>query len=112
MPRRERTFRRSSWRLKSRCLIQGPNGRREISMEEFLTGVNTTDLEAEELLCAIVVPVPQARREASFRRVARTVVDIALVSAAVSLTADAGTITGGAHCAGFRGAGSGSREGR
>lgn len=80
--------------LEARCLIQGPNGRREISMEEFLTGVNRTDLEAEELLCAIVVPVPQARREASFRRVARTVVDIALVSAAVSLTADAGTITG------------------
>ena len=62
-------------------------------MEDFLTGVNTTALEAEELLCAIVVPVPRARREASYRRVARTVVDIALVSAAVSLTADAGTIT-------------------
>ena len=79
--------------LESHCLIQGPNGRREVSMEDFLTGVNTTDLGAEELLCTIVVPVPQARREASYRRVARTVVDIALVSAAVSLTADAGTVT-------------------
>ena len=79
--------------LESRCLIQGPNGQREISMEDFLTGVNRTALGAEELLCAIVVPVPRARREASYRRVARTVVDIALVSAAVSLTADAGTIT-------------------
>ena len=79
--------------LESRCQIQGSNGRREISMEEFLTGVNRTDLGPEELLCAIVVPVPQARREASYRRVARTVVDIALVSAAVSLTADAGAVT-------------------
>ena len=80
--------------LESRCLIEGPNGRREMSMEDFLTGVNRTALGAEELLSAIVVPVPQARREACYRRVARTVVDIALVSAAVSLTADAGTITG------------------
>ncbi len=79
--------------LDARCLIQGPNGRREVSMEDFLTGVNRTDLGAEELLCAIVVPVPQTKREASYRRVARTVVDIALVSAAVSLTTDGSTIT-------------------
>ena len=79
--------------LESRCLIEGPNGRREIPMEDFLTGVNRTALREEELLRAIVVPVPQARREASYRRVARTVVDIALVSAAVSLTADAGIVT-------------------
>lgn len=79
--------------LEARCLIQGSNGRREVSMEDFLTGVNRTDLGAEELLCAIVVPIPQARREASYRRVARTVVDIALVSAAVSLTTDGGTVT-------------------
>ena len=78
--------------LEARCLIEGPNGRREISMENFLTGVNRTALDGQELLRAIVVPVPQARREASYRRVARTVVDIALVSAAASLTADAGTI--------------------
>ncbi len=79
--------------LESRCLIQGANGRREVPMETFLAGVNTTNLEAEELLCAIVVPTPSARREASYRRVARTVVDIALVSAAVSLTVDAGSVT-------------------
>ncbi len=79
--------------LEARCLIRGPKGRREVSMEDFLTGVNRTDLGEEELLCAIVVPVPQGEREASYRRVARTVVDIALVSAAVSLTADGGAIT-------------------
>ncbi len=80
--------------LEARCLIHGHEGQRSIPMEDFLVGVNRTNLVADELLSAIVVPLPQARREASYRRVARTVVDIALVSAAVSLTVTEGALTG------------------
>ena len=67
---------------------------RTLPMEDFFTGVNQTALRGEELLHAIVVPVPEERREASYRRVARTVVDIALVSAAVSVTETDGRVSG------------------
>ena len=62
-------------------------------MEDFFTGVNRTVLRGEELLYRINVPVPDERREASYKRVARTVVDIALVSAAVSVTESEGRIS-------------------
>ena len=79
--------------LDARAIIVGTHGTREVPMERFFTGVNRTVLEGEELLHAIVVPVPGDRREASYRRVARTVVDIALVSAAVSVTESEGRVS-------------------
>lgn len=79
--------------LDARAVIVGAGGGREVPMEQFFTGVNRTVLQGEELLYRIVVPVPADRREASYRRVARTVVDIALVSAAVSVTETGGTVS-------------------
>ena len=79
--------------LDASAVIQGAGSERELPMEQFFSGVNRTALKGEELLCAIVVPVPGDRREASYRRVARTVVDIALVSAAVSVTQSGGTVS-------------------
>lgn len=79
--------------LDARAVIQGSGGRREVPMEKFFTGVNRTALRGEELLRQIVVPVPGDRREASYKRVARTVVDIALVSAAVSVTVAGGIVS-------------------
>ena len=79
--------------LDARAVLAGTKGRRAVPMESFFTGVNRTVLSGEELLCSIVVPVPEERREASYRRVARTVVDIALVSAAVSVTEADGVIS-------------------
>ena len=79
--------------LNASAVIWGAGGVRTLAMENFFTGVNRTDLRGEELLYCIVVPVPEERREASYKRVARTVVDIALVSAAVSLTETDGRIS-------------------
>ena len=73
--------------------IVGIEGERSIPMEDFFLGVNKTALSNEELLAEITVPVPASRREACYTRVARTVVDIALVSSAVSVTADDGIIS-------------------
>ena len=73
--------------------ILGPEGERELPLEDFFRGVNETALEDDEMLTAVTVPIPSQRREASYRRVARTVVDIALVGSAVALTADGGDIT-------------------
>ena len=78
--------------LDASAIILGIQGRRKVPMESFFTGVNRTVLEGEELLYEIIVPVPEERREASYKRVARTVVDIALVSAAVSVTEVEGRI--------------------
>ena len=79
--------------LDASAVILGSGGRREVPMEKFFTGVNRTVLQGEELLYQIVVPVPEDRREASYKRVARTVVDIALVSAAVSVTETGGRVS-------------------
>ena len=79
--------------LNASAVIRGSGGTRTLPMEDFFTGVNRTDLRGEELLYRIVVPVPEERREASYRRVARTVVDIALVSAAVSVTETDGRVS-------------------
>lgn len=79
--------------LDARAVILGAAGTREVPMEGFFVGVNRTVLRNEELLLRMVVPLPAERREASYKRVARTVVDIALVSAAVSVTEAAGRIT-------------------
>ena len=79
--------------LDASAVILGAGGRREVPMEKFFAGVNRTILQGEELLYRIVVPVPEDRREASYKRVARTVVDIALVSAAVSVTETGGRVS-------------------
>ncbi len=79
--------------LDAKAVIRTFEGQGDVPMEEFFTGVNRTVLDGEALLTAIVVPLPAARRAASYRRVARTVVDIALVSSAVSVTVAEGVIT-------------------
>ncbi len=76
--------------LDSEAKILSASGERTVPMERFFQGVNKTALKDDEILVEIKVPLPSSRREASYRRVARTVVDIALVSSSVSLTADDG----------------------
>lgn len=79
--------------LDARVEILSLSGRRTVAMEDFFQGPNRTALNDDEILVEIRVPVPSSAREASYRRVSRTVVDIALAGAAVSVTADAaGTI--------------------
>jgi carbon-monoxide dehydrogenase medium subunit len=78
--------------LDSIARIRGNVGERSVPMERFFRGVNETALEGEEMLVEVAVPVPAERREACYQRVARTVVDIALVSAAVSVTATDGHV--------------------
>ena len=80
--------------LDASAVILGGKGIRNVPMENFFAGVNRTVLRDEELLYRIDVPVPAERREASYKRVARTVVDIALVSSAVSVTECEGRVSG------------------
>ena len=79
--------------LDSEATIMGSDGSRTVLMENFFQGVNETILKDEELLVEIRVPVPDHPREACYKRVARTFVDIALISSAVSISSDNGVVT-------------------
>lgn len=77
--------------LDARMVILGADGTREVAAVEFFTGVNRTDLGAAELLQEVVIPLPaDGDVQGSYRRIDRTVVDIALVngSAAVAVGSD------------------------
>ena len=71
------------------AVIEGESDTRRLPLVEFFEGVNRTALRNGELLREIVIPgVPEIRSAASYRRIDRTVVDIALVNAGVWIAAD------------------------
>ncbi|WP_371227901.1 FAD binding domain-containing protein [Roseovarius sp. 2305UL8-3] len=74
--------------LGAEAVIVGLNGERTMPLEDFHEGVNKTALAADELLTEIRIQNSTGRIAASYNRVARTVVDIALVSSAVCLRLD------------------------
>jgi len=71
------------------CTIAGPNGRRQVLVEEFCTGPGQNVLERGELLVSIHFPPPAPRSGARFLRfIPRNEMDIAVVNAAVSVVLD------------------------
>ncbi len=78
-----------------RCIVAGPNGRREVAIDAFCTGPGKNVLGAGELLVALFLPRPAARTsDAYLRLIPRTEMDIAVVGAGVRLTLAAdGTCT-------------------
>lgn len=74
----------------AQCLIQGPNGERRISVENYVTGVQSNCLAADEFLQALLIARPDEHTsDAYIRFTPRTEMDIAVVGAGVSLTLDA-----------------------
>jgi carbon-monoxide dehydrogenase medium subunit len=69
--------------------IAGPKGRRELPVEEFVTGPGKTALAGGELVVSFLLPrrEPQSG-DAYLRFTPRTEMDIAVVGAAVNLTLD------------------------
>ncbi len=69
--------------------IATENGIRTVAMDRFFLGVNKT-VAGDDLLAEIVIPLPEGQRKAAkYHRIDRTVVDIALVNAATSVSVDA-----------------------
>ncbi len=69
--------------------IAGPNGRREVPVEEIQTGPGKTSLAKGELVVSFLLPARPARSgDAYLRFIPRTEMDIAVVGAGVSLTLD------------------------
>jgi CO/xanthine dehydrogenase FAD-binding subunit len=79
--------------------MQSSKGDRALHLREFFRGVNETGVADDELLTEVVVPIPEARTEASYQRAARTTVDLAQASAAVCLSTDDGVAVSRARIA-------------
>lgn len=71
------------------CLIDGPDGERQIPAEDFVVGVGQNALVPGEVLLGLIWEHPQGRTASAYLRFTpRTEMDIAVVGAGVSLTLD------------------------
>jgi aerobic carbon-monoxide dehydrogenase medium subunit len=74
--------------------VQGPNGRREIKVEEVPAGPGRTNLKLGEILVSFKLPPrPPGSSDAYLRMIPRTEMDIAVVGLGVSLTIKDGVCT-------------------
>jgi carbon-monoxide dehydrogenase medium subunit len=75
--------------------IAGPNGTRDVPVEDVPTGPGKTILEPSELIASTFLPAPAPRTaDAYLRFIPRTEMDIAVVGLGVSVTLDgSGTCT-------------------
>src|SRR5690606_8813775 len=77
------------------CLIAGPDGEREVAVEEVPTGPGKTSLKPGEIVAEFRLPAqPEGGGDAYLRSIPRTEMDIAVVGAGVHIVlAPDGTCT-------------------
>ncbi len=79
--------------LGARARIAGPNGTREVPVEDFCTGPGRTILQPGELLVSLYFPPPEPNSGAHYMRfIPRNEMDIAVAGAGVSVVLSNGTI--------------------
>lgn len=77
----------------AKVVIAGPNGRRELPVEDVMIGVRKLALAKGELIVSFIVPArPKHGGDAYLRFIPRTEMDIAVVGCGVSLQLDAAGI--------------------
>jgi carbon-monoxide dehydrogenase medium subunit len=73
------------------AVVAGPSGRREVPVENIVTGPGQTSLQKGEFVVEFKVPKPKPHQsDAYLRFIPRTEMDIAVVGCAVNVTLDAG----------------------
>jgi carbon-monoxide dehydrogenase medium subunit len=78
---------------RAKAVVVGPKGRRTVAVEKIPAGPGRTTLTRGELIEAITLPAPKPRSgDAYLRFTPRTEMDIAVCSAAVSLTLGKGGV--------------------
>jgi len=84
----------------AKAVIVGPGGRRELAVEDVMTGVRKLALTKGEIVTAFVLPAkPKHSGDAYLRFIPRTEMDIAVVGCGVSLTLDAAGVCTAARLA-------------
>jgi len=79
--------------LDGRIVAQGPNGRREIAMKDFVLGPFTNALAYNEVAVEAVIPPAKGTRVGSYLKLERRVGDFATASVAIALDMDGATVT-------------------
>ena len=75
--------------LNASCVIAGPNGERELPIEQFCTGPGQTALGNGEMLVSMKIPAPASNSSSFYLRfIPRNEMDIAVVGAGASVTLD------------------------
>ena len=74
--------------LGATVVATGPNGQREIAIEDFFPGLFTTALEPEEILTEIRIPLPTEKSGGAYLKLERKVGDFATAGVAVQITLD------------------------
>ena len=69
-------------------MARGPKGERSIPANRFYKDLFVTDLDADEILVEIRIPVPPARSGGAYRKLKRKTGDYAAAAVAVQLTLD------------------------
>jgi carbon-monoxide dehydrogenase medium subunit len=78
--------------LGGRIVAQGPKGRREIAMKDFVLGPFTNALAYNEVAVEAIIPPPQGTRKGSYLKLERRVGDFATASVAVALDMSGATV--------------------
>lgn len=79
--------------LDATLVLAGPRGRREVPYRSFCTGYRKTELAADELIVAAVIPIPSAGTRTTWRKVGtRRAQSISKVMGAASITLDGSTV--------------------
>jgi carbon-monoxide dehydrogenase medium subunit len=73
------------------CLVRGPSGEREISIDDFLVGPYETTLAHNEILIEVRIPV-RHNTSSAYAKVERRVGDWAVTAAGAAVTLDGDTI--------------------
>jgi carbon-monoxide dehydrogenase medium subunit len=79
--------------LDGRIVAQGPGGRREIAMRDFVLGPFTNALAYNEVAVEAVIPAPKGTRKGSYLKLERRVGDFATASVAVALDMNGATVS-------------------
>ncbi len=71
--------------------VAGPNGRREVAVEDIVTGPGRTSIAKDEIVVSFALPArPANSGDAYLRFTPRTEMDIAVVGVGINLTLDGG----------------------
>ncbi|CAB4771690.1 unannotated protein [freshwater metagenome] len=91
--------------LNGHLVVQGPKGKRNIAMKDFVLGPYATTLNYNEIAIEAVIPAPKGVARGGYLKLERRVGDFATASVAVALDMNGDTVLG----AGFALAGVGGK---